>query len=55
MPLRVRLPSLAVITTTPTKVWINVAGTWKLATVYTKVAGVWKTTTPFIKVGGTWK
>jgi hypothetical protein len=37
------------------KIYIKVAGVWKLATVYIKVAGVWKVATPFIKVSGTWK
>jgi hypothetical protein len=56
MPLRIRMPSLGSgAAPAGTKVWLNVAGTWKLATVYTKAAGVWKTTTPFIKVSGTWK
>jgi hypothetical protein len=40
---------------TATKVWIKVAGVWKLATPHIKVAGIWKQATPKIKVSGTWK
>jgi hypothetical protein len=38
-----------------TKIWINVLGVWKEATIYIKVAGIWKIATPNIKVTGTWK
>jgi hypothetical protein len=39
---------------TGTQAWINVAGTWRQATVYINVGGVWKVATPYVKVG-TWR
>jgi hypothetical protein len=43
------------VTTTATKAWANVAGTWRLCTIYTNVSGTWRLVTPYVNVGGTWK
>lgn len=36
------------------KCWININGTWKLATPYVKVNGTWEQTVPYINLSGTW-
>lgn len=36
-------------------IYVNVAGTWKQATVFVKNAGVWKQPTVYVKHSGVWK